>query len=132
MPRCAAWKATPWAWLPALAAMTPRLRFGFAQREELVEGAALFEGAGALQVFELQMQRQSGEFGKMMRELAWRDVDGALDARACGLNADKGYGFQDNLLTKNDGNGKPPAALAGGGLGVAELLIRFVRLFPRA
>ena len=78
------------------------LALGFAEGEELVEGAALFERAGSLEVLELEMQRQPGELGKMMRELAWRDVDGALDARAGGLNADKGYGFQDNLLMQKE------------------------------
>ena len=74
------------------------LALGFAEGEELVEGPALFERAGALEILELQVQGESGELGEVMRELAGRDVDGALDARACGLNADKGYGFQDNLL----------------------------------
>ena len=71
------------------------LALGFAEGEELVERAALFERAGALQVLELEVQGQAGEFGEMMRELAGRDVDGALDARAGGLNAGKSYGFQE-------------------------------------
>ena len=43
MPRAAAWKATPCAWLPALAAMTPRLRSDLREGEQLVERASLFE-----------------------------------------------------------------------------------------
>jgi len=76
------------------------LAFGFAQREELVEGAALFKGSGALKVLELQMNGEAGEFRKMMRELARGDMNGVFDAGARGLNADKRYGFQDKLLVK--------------------------------
>ena len=73
------------------------LALGFAQREQLVERAALFEGAGALQVFKLQVQRQAGQLGEMMRELAGRDVDGVADARARGLDAGESDGFQEGV-----------------------------------
>ena len=66
------------------------------------------------------MEGQTGEFREMVRELARRDVDGALDAGAGGLNADKRYGFQDNLLERMQMR-KPPTAAAGGGLD-AEVL----------
>jgi hypothetical protein len=91
------------------------LAFGFAQREELVEGAALFKGSRSLKVFQLQMNGQTGEFRKMMRELARGDVNGVFDAGARGLNADKRYGFQDKLLVeeKVTGNAKPPARACG-------------------
>ena len=63
------------------------LALGLAEREQLVERAALFEGAGALQVFELEVQGQAGQLGEIVRELAGRDVDGLADARAGCLNA---------------------------------------------
>ena len=64
------------------------------EREQLVERAALFEGAGALEVLKLQMQGQAGELGEMVRELAGRDIDGLADAGAGGLDAGEGDGFQ--------------------------------------
>ena len=83
--------------------MTPRLRSVSLRVRSFVECAALLEGAGALEVFELEVQWQAGEFGEMMRELAGRNVDGGFDACAGGLNADKRYGFQDNdLVQKKD------------------------------
>ena len=51
-----------------------------------------------LKIFELEMQWQSSELGEVMRELARRDVNGVLNTCARGLNADKRYGFQCNLL----------------------------------
>jgi hypothetical protein len=57
--RCA-WCATPWAWLPAEAAITPlRPRGAVHQRGQLVERAALLERGGELQVLELQEDRGS-------------------------------------------------------------------------
>jgi hypothetical protein len=108
------------------------LAFSFTQREEFVEGAALFKGSRSLKVFQLQMNGQAGEFRKMMRELARGDVNGVFDASARGLNADKRYGFQDKLLVeeKVTGNAKPPAALAGGGLSVAGLVDPVRQAFP--
>jgi hypothetical protein len=68
----------------------------------------------------------------MMRELAGRNVDGAFDAGARGLNADKRYRFQDKLLVQEKVTEmrKPPAALAGGGLSIAELLDPVRQAFP--
>jgi len=76
------------------------LALGFAEGEQLVERAALFKGAGALEILELEVQGQSGKLGEVMRELAGRNVNGVLDARARGLNADRGYGFQDHHLVQ--------------------------------
>ena len=74
------------------------LALRLAQREQLVQRAALLEGAGALQVFQLQVQRQAGQFGKIVRKLAGRYVNGLTDARACRLNAAERNRFQKNLL----------------------------------
>ena len=98
MPRCGSVEGDALGVIAGAGGDDSALALGFAEREELVERAALFERAGALEVLELEVQGQSGELGEMMRELAGGDVNGALDACARGLNADKGYGFQDNLL----------------------------------
>ena len=65
-----------------------------AEREQLVQRAALLEGARALQVLQLQVQRQAGQLGEVAGELAGREVDGLADARAGCLDAGKGNGFQ--------------------------------------
>jgi hypothetical protein len=99
---------------------------GLVEGEKLVERSTLFEGAGALQVFKLEMDGQADELRKMVRKLAGRDVDGFADACSCGLDGGETYGFQlgfslefvrDEALTyqsKNRAkNEKPPAAVAG-------------------
>jgi hypothetical protein len=58
------------------------LALGLRQSEQLVESAALFEGAGSLQIFELEVERETGELRKMVRELARGDVYGVADACA--------------------------------------------------
>ena len=74
------------------------LRLG--EGEQLVECAALLEGAGALKVFQLEVEGQAGQFGEMVREVAGRDMDGFADARARRLDAGEGDGFQEILLDK--------------------------------
>ena len=98
MPRCSGVEGDSLGMVAGAGGDDSAFAFGLAEGEELVERAAFFERAGALEILELEMQGESGELGEVMRELARRDVDGALDARARGLNADKRYGFQDNLL----------------------------------
>ena len=63
------------------------LALGLAQGQQLVQRAPFLEGARALQVLKLQVQRQPGQLGKVVGELAGRDVDGFADARAGRLNA---------------------------------------------
>ena len=53
-PRWRAAKATPCAWLPALAAMTPRLRSSGCQMRDPVVGAAQLVAEDRLQVFALE------------------------------------------------------------------------------
>ena len=53
MPSRRAWRATAWAWLPALTATTPAERSAGVRRVEHVAGAALLEGGGELEVLEL-------------------------------------------------------------------------------
>ncbi len=74
------------------------LALDFIEREQLVERAALFEGAGTLQVFQLEVNGQPGQLREMMREMAGRDVDRFADAGAGRLNAGEGYGLQNDLL----------------------------------
>ncbi len=73
--------------VPGTGGNHPALALGFAQREQLVQRAALLERAGSLQVFKLQVQRQSGQLREMMRKLARRDVNGFADAGAGRLDA---------------------------------------------
>ena len=54
-----------------------------AQSQQLVQRATLFEGTRTLQILEFQMQRQASQLRQMMRELAWRNVNRALDAGPC-------------------------------------------------
>ena len=63
------------------------LALGFTQCQKFVERAALFEGAGALQVFKLQVERQAGQFGEMVRKMAGRRVDGFPDTGTRRLKA---------------------------------------------
>jgi hypothetical protein len=51
-----------------------------AEREQLVQRAALFESAGPLQVVELQIDLVGGGFGKRRRKRARRKVDGVANA----------------------------------------------------
>jgi hypothetical protein len=67
---------------------------GLVECEQLVERSTLFEGAGALQVFQLEMEGQADKLRKMMRKLAGRNVNGFADAGAGGLDAGETYGFQ--------------------------------------
>ena len=60
MPSRLAWRATAWAWLPADMAMTPRAALRGGQQGEAVGGAALLEGAGGLQIVELQHHLGAG------------------------------------------------------------------------
>src|SRR5207245_3382872 len=58
---------------------TLRTFFG-AQREQLVQRAALFESAGALEVVEFQIDGVGGGLGKGLRTCARRKIDGAANA----------------------------------------------------
>jgi hypothetical protein len=60
-PSCVAANATPWAWLPALAAAGA---FGVAEPGDPVVGAAHLEGAGALQVLAFHVHRPGHGLGK--------------------------------------------------------------------
>src|ERR1700687_3930262 len=51
-----------------------------AQREQLVQRAALLESAGSLEVVKLQIDGVGGGFGKGLRACARRKVDGAANA----------------------------------------------------
>jgi hypothetical protein len=68
--------------------------FDFVEGKQLVEGAALFEGSGSLEIVELEVKRQAGELREMMRELAGRDMDCVADAGAGCLDSDETYGIQ--------------------------------------
>src|SRR6267378_2785854 len=69
--RCALY-ATAWAWFPALALFRREQR-------ELVGGAALLEGAGAVQVLQLEMNGRAAELAERLGERARRDRHGAAD-----------------------------------------------------
>ena len=60
---CAA-SATPWAWLPALAATTPLRALRIGEPGDPHVGAAQLERAGALQVLALQVDRPADELGQ--------------------------------------------------------------------
>ena len=74
-----------------------------AEGEQLVERATLFEGAGELEVFKLQVQRQTGQFGELVGELAGRNVDGVADARAGCLDAGEGDQLAVRLVEGDGG-----------------------------
>ena len=57
---------------------------------DAVERAALLEGAGHLQVLELEVDLAAGEAGEDLRVRAGGEVDGAADAFACGLDVGEG------------------------------------------
>ena len=59
-PASCACRATAWAWLPADMAMTPRAAFVGAEQGQPVCRAAFLEGAGDLQVVELQRDAGAG------------------------------------------------------------------------
>jgi len=63
------------------------LAFGLTEGEEFVESTALLEGACALQVFELQMNRETDQFRKVMGILAGRNMDRFTDTCTRGLDA---------------------------------------------
>ena len=75
--------------------------FGLRKGEELVERTALLERASALQVFQLQVQRQAHEFRKMVREMARGNMDCLADTRSRDLNAGETYGVQGRCLRQN-------------------------------
>ena len=54
-----------------------------AQQQNLVERTAFFEGAGPLQIIQLQIHLLAGHFGKSRRELAGREVDEIADSLFC-------------------------------------------------
>ena len=57
-----------------------------AEREQLVQRAALLERAGALQVVELQVNLVAGGLGKCLRTRAGREVDGVANTAQGGLD----------------------------------------------
>ena len=86
MPRLPAAKATPWAWLPALAAMTPVAFLFGSQGGDLVGGAADLEGARSLEVlgFEEEVapcqpaEGVGGQHGRPERQIS-DDAPGPVD-----------------------------------------------------
>ena len=57
--------------------------FVIAQEQNPVERAALFEGAGPLQIIQLEVHLLAGHFGKSRRELAGGEVDEIADSLFC-------------------------------------------------
>jgi hypothetical protein len=57
--------------------------FVIAQEQNPVQRTAFFEGAGPLQVIQLQVHLLAGHFGKSRRELAGGEVDEVADSLFC-------------------------------------------------
>ena len=69
------------------------------EREHLVQGTALFERTRPLEVFELDVELFAPGVWEVLRERARRAVDGACNARSCGLDIlDGDHGWQPPSL----------------------------------
>ena len=75
-----------------------------AQREQLVQRAALFESAGSLQVVELQIDLVGGGLGKRLRTRAGRKVDGVANAAQGRLDVVESDHFPIATAICKDGN----------------------------
>jgi hypothetical protein len=62
----------------------------FAQQENPVERAALFEGSGSLQIIQLEIDLLTGHLGESGRELAGGKVDEIADSLFCLLYFNEG------------------------------------------
>ena len=79
MPRWRAEKATPWAWLPALAAMTPRARSARRQVRDAVVRAAELEAEDRLQIFALEEHGVAQALGQARRSVERRLLRDVVD-----------------------------------------------------
>jgi hypothetical protein len=101
------------------------LALRFRQRQQLVERAAFFERSGALQIFKLEMERQTNKLGEVMREMAGRDVDRFADASSGYVDVRETDRVQSYLLeAKNrDKNEKATSRACGGWPGLQSIAI---------
>ena len=71
---------------------------GLRKGEKLVERTPFLEGSSALQVFQLQVQRQADEFREMVRKVAGRNMDCFTDTGSRDLDAGETYRVQGRCL----------------------------------
>ena len=94
MPSSWAASATPWAWLPALAATTPRAFSSSAEPGHPGVGAADLERPGALEVLALEEDVDAGPVGQRPAVLQRGGPDHALEQLAGGEDVLVGHGHQ--------------------------------------
>ena len=84
--------------------------FGFfgGEEAEAVERSAFFEGAGHLQVFELEIDLLAGEFGEHLGAGAGGGIDLAEEALACGEDVGQIYGQRHRFRVHACSGPHPP------------------------
>ena len=79
-PRCRAENATPWAWLPALAVITPRAALVLGQVRHPVVRAAQLEGEDRLEILAFQEDLVTGPPRQPARRIERRRTCDVIDA----------------------------------------------------
>ena len=94
MPSSWAASATPWAWLPALAATTPRAFSSSREPGHPRVGAADLERAGALEVLALEEHLAAGPVGQRPAVLQRGRTDDAAEQLPGGEDVLEGHGHR--------------------------------------